>query len=251
MSSRATRLLTLVVLIFLAAAACAHASARAVIGSSWTGPSDRLQSIIDDTYGAGRINVQTDYLGAQPGSPDGIVWNSIKWTVLQVREVSGAAHRLDLGWYVERGNAQAPSITGHEDGPLFKRGGPADATLAFRNRPRDIGFYLRTADAGSGLGARVFFTNRAYNDAGPGGAGAIHEPLAGGDIQALVFDISQWTRPYTWLVCFEDHDSGAQPGPCCEGTDNDYADYVFEVRAQATTETSVTSFGFLKALYRE
>ena len=251
MSSRATRLLALVALIFLATAACAHASAQAVIGTSWLGPPGRLQSVIDATYGAGRINVQTDYLGAGPGEPDGIVWNSIKWTVLQVREVSGASHRMDLGWYVETGSVLPPSIIGQNAGPVFKRSGPSDVALAFRNRPRDIGFYLRTADAGSGLGARIFFTNRAFNDAGPGGAGALHDPLEGGDIQALVFDVSTWTRPFTWLVCFEDHDSGAQPGPCCNGTDNDYADYVFEVRAQATTETAAQSFGFLKALYRE
>ena len=251
MSSRATGLLTLVVLIFLAAATCAHASAQAVIGSSWSTPPERLQSLIDATYGAGRIDVLSDYLGARPGEPDGIVWNSIKWTVLQVREISGAAHRADFGWYLETGNAQPPPLGGQNAGPVFKRSGPPDVTLPFRSRPRDIGFFLRTADAGSGLGPRVFFTNRRFNDVGPGGTGALHDPFEGGDIQALVYDVSPWTRPYTWLVCFEDHDSGAQPGPCCNGTDNDYADYVFEVRAQATTEAGAQSFGFLKALYRE
>jgi len=251
MSSRATRLLTLVVLIFLAAVACANASPRAVFGESWSSPSARLQSLIDAAYGPGRINVQTDYLGAQPGDPEVIVWNSLKWTVLQVREISGTAHRPDFGWYLETGDAEPPRVDGYNDGPVFKRGGPESATIPFRNRPRDIGFYLRTADAGSGLGPRVFYSNRMYNDVGPGGAGGLHDPVSGGDIQALVFDVSAWTRPFTWLVCFEDHDSGAVPGPCCNGTDNDYADYVFEVRAQVTTPVSATTFGFLKALYRE
>jgi hypothetical protein len=69
MSSRATRLFSLVVLIFLAAAACAHASARAVIGSSWSTPAGRLQSLIDAAYGPGLINVQTDYFGARDAIP--------------------------------------------------------------------------------------------------------------------------------------------------------------------------------------
>ena len=251
MSSRATRLLALVVLIFLAAAACAHASARAVIGSSWLSPAGRLQSLIDATYGPGSIQVQTDYLGARDGDPEVIVWNSVKATAFQVREISGTAHRPDFGWYLESGDGAPPPIDGRDDGPLLKSGGPPGATLGFGRRPRQIGFYLRTADAGSGLGPRTFYSNRLYNDLGPGGVGALHEPFTGGDIQALVFDVSHWTRPNTWLVCFEDHDSGAVPGPCCSGTDNDYADYVFEVRAESTTGALAPSFGYLKALYRE
>jgi hypothetical protein len=249
MSSRATRLFTLVVLIFLAAAPCAYASARAVIGSSWLTPPGRLQSLIDATYGPGLINVPTDYFGARDGDPEVMVWNSVKATVVQVREISGIAHRPDFGWYLETGGNTPPPIDGHDDGPLLKSS--TSASLAFGRRPRQIGFYLRTADAGSGLGPRTFYSNRLYNDLGPGGAGALHEPFTGGDIQALVFDVSRWTRPNTWLVCFEDHDSGAIPGPCCDGTDNDYADYVFEVRAESTTDALAPSFGFLKALYRE
>src|SRR5262245_17177846 len=251
MSSRATRLLTLVVLIFLAAAACGYASSRAVIGSSWSSPAGKLQSLIDDTYGPGRINVQTDYLGANDDDDQVIVWNSIKATVVQVREISGTAHRPDFGWYLETGDGTPPVINGRDDGRLLKSGGPPNATLGFGRRPRQIGFYLRTADAGSGLGPRTFYSNRLYNDAGPGGIGAVHEPFIGGDIQALVFHVSRWTRPDTWLVCFEDRDSGAHPGPCCDGTDNDYADFVFEVRAQSTTPVNAPSFGFLKTLYRE
>jgi hypothetical protein len=251
MSSRATRLFTLVVLTFLAAAPCAYASARAVIGSSWLTPPGRLQSLIDATYGPGLINVPTDYFGARDGDPEVMVWNSIKATVVQVREISGTAHRPDFGWYLETGGNAPPPIDGHDDGPLLKSGGSTSASLAFGRRPRQIGFYLRTADAGSGLGPRTFYSNRLYNDLGPGGTGALHEPFIGGDIQALVFDVSRWTRPNTWLVCFEDHDSGAIPGPCCDGTDNDYADYVFEVRAESTTDALAPSFGFLKALYRE
>ena len=241
----------LVVLVFLATTASAHASARAVIGSSWSSPSGKLQSLIDATYGPGHINVQTDYFGAHDGDPEVIVWNSVKWTVLTVREISGTAHRPDFGWYLETGDGTPPAIDGRDDGPLLKAGGPPNGSLPFRRGPRQIGFYLRSADAGSGLGPRTFYSNRLLNDPGPGGIGPLHAPFTGGDIQALVFDVSAWSRPNTWLVCFEDHDSGAIPGPCCDGTDNDYADYVFEVRAESTTDALAPTFGFLKALYRD
>jgi hypothetical protein len=95
----------------------------------------------------------------------------------------------------------------------------------------------------------LFFTNRFYNDLGPDGSGAIHVPYDG-DVQALVFDISDYMGPNTWLVCFEDVDSGANPGPCCSTTDNDFNDFVFEVTAFGATPAQPVSFGALKTKYR-
>ena len=241
------------VLLILSAVTPAHAGARAVIGDSWSAPTNKLQSIIDATYGPGRIVVQTDYLGAQPGDPDQIVWTSSLWPIMQLREIAGTALRRDFGWYFEAGGENPPVIDGVGDAPVFRNWNSNQATTVFqfRHLGRNVGFYLHTADAGSGLGPRTFFTNRSFNDVGPGGAGPLHQPTAGGDIQALIFDVSTWTRPRTWLVCFESRDSGALPGACCETTDNDYADYVFEVRAEATTPTLAPSFGALKLLYRD
>ena len=253
MMTRSTRAFALLVLLFLASATLAHAGARALIGPAWNGPSDRLQRLVDATYGAGRINVNTDYLGAQPGDPDHITWLSAVWPILHVREISGTEHRYRFGWYIEAGSGLPPAIDGRDDGPVFKNAhAPSSTNIPLpRLRGRAIGFYLRTLDAGGGLGPRTFFTDRRFNDVGPGGAGALHEPREGGDIQALVFDVSTWTRPNTWLVCFESRDSGLDPGACCDGTDNDYADYVFEVRAEATTATLAPSFGSLKRIYRD
>ncbi len=253
MTTRRSRTIALHVLLFLALAGTAHGGARATIGTAWSGPPDKLQRIVDAAYGAGRIDVRTDYLGARPGDPDHIVWLSAMWPILQVREVAGAAHRADVGWYVDAGDGRAPAIDGRDDGPVFKNGrsGPSTTVLQPRVRGRSLGFYLRTDDVGGGRGPGIFFTDRRFNDVGPGGSGALHEPFEGGDIQALVFDVSPWTRPNTWLVCFEDRDSGALPSPCCDTTDNDYADYVFEVRAEATTPTLAPSFGSLKRIYRD
>ena len=253
MSRHATRLVALSILMAIAGPAAAIAGARTVIGDSWSVPRNKLQSIIDATYGPGHIDVQTDYLGAHPGDPDQIVWAISMAPIMMVREIAGAALRPDVGWYLETPDGQRPVIDGQEDAPVFRHAADDHATiiLQFGQRRRAVGFYLRTPDAGSGQGSRTLFTNRSFNDVGPGGAGALHEPAGGGDIQALVFDVSAWSRPQTWLVCFESRDSGAQPGPCCDTTDNDYADYVFEVRAEATTPTLAPSFGSLKALYRD
>jgi len=253
MSPLASRSFAFSILMSFAGIASAHAGALAVIGDSWSNPRQKLQSIIDATYGPGHVDVQTDYLGAHPGDPDQVTWAISTAPIMQVREIAGAPLRSGVGWYLETPDGQRPMIDGQEDAPIFMHSSDAHATivLPFGQRRRSVGFYVNTPDAGGGLGPRTFFTNRNFNDVGPDGAGALHEPAAGGDIQALVFDVSPWTRPLTWLVCFESRDSGAQPGPCCETTDNDYADYVFEVRAEATTPTHAPSFGSLKALYRD
>ena len=134
--------------------------------------------------------------------------------------------------------------------------GPAnDGSVAFVtfDRPaRKFGFYMNPNgpyDAHNAPEPEVFFSNRFYNDRGPNGSGALHAPLDG-DVQAIVFDVSPWTVPNTWLVCFEDLDSGANPSACCTGTDNDFNDSVFEVHALGATPTVPLSFGQLKLRYR-
>ena len=69
-------------------------------------------------------------------------------------------------------------------------------------------------------------------------------------MQALIYDISRITEPNTWLVCFEDLDSGANPGPIGQAqTDNDFNDFIFEVKAYGATPVQSLSFGGLKAKY--
>ena len=122
------------------------------------------------------------------------------------------------------------------DGVVFD--GPAGPgthqIISFTSPDTKFGFYLNPNGTGDGYNApepEKFWTNRFYNDLGPTGSGALHPPTDG-DVQALVFDISKLVgQDNTWLVCFEDMDSGANPGPCCTPTDNDYNDLVFEVTA--------------------
>ena len=228
----------------------AHAVVPVVFGTSWDGPTNSLQHIVDGLYGPGHITVTTDYLGAKPGDPDPWFWFGDHFSAMLVREVAGNADNNILGWYVEDGNK--PVIDGVDDGVVFD--GPASegasSMIVFNHPMTRFGFYLNPNGHGDAINApepEMFFTNRFYNDLGPNGV-AIHAPFDG-DVQALVFDISQWTHPNTWLVCFEDLDSGANPGPCCYPTDNDFNDLVFEVTAFGATPTVPLTMGALKTKY--
>jgi len=233
------------------AASPAHAIVPVVFGTSWDGPGNSLQDILDSEYGPGAITVTTDYIGAHVGDPDPFYWTGLGFTDYLVREISGYAHSNVLGWYKETG--VMPVIDSVDDGIVFNGpdGSGASALISFGGVSTPFGFYLNPNGPGAATNApepELFFSNRLFNDLGPSGAGAIHAPFDG-DVQFLVFDISSLTHPYTWLVCVEDLDYGANPGPCCETTDNDYNDLVFEVQVlpplpvTAATWTSVKRLG--------
>jgi len=222
-----------------------------VFGTSWDGPTKTLQSIIDTRYGPGHINVVADNLCAHAVDIDPWFWVGDHFTAYMVKEVAGNATRNTLCWYEE--NGVKPTFPGGGivfDGPS---GAGASAVIAFSRPMMKFGFML---DPNGALGTvnapqgELFFTNRFYNDIGPNGTGALHEPRDG-DVQALVFDLSGCGEPNTWLVCFEDLDSGAMPGPQGSAqTDNDFNDMVFEVTALGATPVKTVSFGALKEQYR-
>ena len=223
-----------------------------VFGSSWDGASNDLQHIVDARYGAGAITVTTDYIGAHPGDADPFGWKDLQFDALLVKEIAGNADRNTLGWYKETGSA--PVIDGTDDGVVFD--GPASAgaaQLVVFPTPTPFGLYLNPNgpdDATNAPEPEKFYTNRRFNDLGPDGSGALHEPFDG-DVQALVFDLSGVLHePNVWLVAFEDLDSGANPGPCCSTTDNDFNDLVLEVHAIGATPAGYTTFGRIKAMYR-
>lgn len=239
----------------LALLACASAPAGATVpvlfGTTWDDPPVPLQRIVDALYGPGKINVTTDYIGAHPGDPDPWFWVASEFKALMIREVNSVAANDVLGWYVENGTK--PVVDGVDDGIVFSGAPTAGQTswVAFSG-PTKFGFYLGPNAGLAATGTQqpvTYFTNRMYNDPGPQGTGAIHVPY-GGDMQALVFDVSAIVGPNTWLVCFEDHDSGANPGAAGSAqTDNDYNDLVFEVTALGATPAHTVSFGAIKAKY--
>ncbi len=254
MTLRGIRVFALAAIIAIANPLPASAGVAVSFGTSWDGPGNSLQSIIDARYGAGRIDVVHDYLGAKATDPDPFFWVDRGFSALLIREIAGNANRNVVGWYLEPKNGAPPVLDGVNDGVVFDGPSAAGATsiITFAQPAQRFGFYL---NPNGPLGAtnapepEVFFTDRLYNDAGPDGTGALHLPL-GGDVQAIVFDVSRFTNMSTWLVCFEDLDSGANPGPCCGTTDNDYNDFVFEVTALSVTPVRPLSFGGLKIKYR-
>jgi hypothetical protein len=223
-------------------------------GTSWDGPATTLQKIVDAEYGAGNINVTTDYIGAHPGDVDPWFWVDDKVSAFLIREVAGNHDRNTLGWYVENGSKPVLHNDGIHDGLIFD--GPASAGAStifmFPQPATRFGFYLNPNGPGDAVNApepELFFTDRLFNDLGPDGGGALHPPYDG-DVQALIFDVSRFVGTNTWLVCFEDLDSGANPGPCCSTTDNDFNDFVFEVTAWGATPVVPMTFGAVKAKYR-
>jgi Domain of unknown function (DUF4114) len=258
--TRHHRFLAVAVACLLAALATpAGAVVPVVFGTSWDGPTHTLQKIVDGLYGPGLLTVTTDYIGAHPGDLDPWFWVDNQFSALLITEVAGNADRNTLGWYTETAvNHPSPQPTLYNDnihdGVVFD--GPAGAgaskVVTFLHPMTKFGFYLNPNGPGNATNApepEKFWTNRFFNDLGPDGSGAVHAPYDG-DVQALVFDISKIVgQENTWLVCFEDLDSGAIPSACCTTTDNDYNDLVFEVTALGATPTLSTTFGQLKSRY--
>lgn len=237
----------------LAVPALAASPVPVQFGTSWDGPSQDLQHVVDAYLGApGLLNVQTDFVGAHAADLDPWFWVGNGIPLLLVTEVAGNRDFNTLGWYQETG-AQ-PTIDGINDGVIFggSSSAGASAMLTFPSGVTKFGFYLDTQHMVSTPGGnreQLFFTNRYHNDIGPSGYPATHAPFDG-DPQAIVFDVSQWKGPSTWLVCFEDRDSGLPLTACCDGTDNDFNDLVFQVMALGETPTRTVSFGAVKARYR-
>jgi len=139
-----------------------------------------------------------------------------------------------------------------DDGVVFTGPmGQGSSTVVNFPGAQPFGFYLNPKGTGNSINApepELFFSNRLFNDLGPDGSGAIHEPFDG-DVQMLVFDVSAFTEPYTWCVAVEDLDYGADPDPdCCYPTDNDFNDLVFEVTVIGAVPVQTVSFGKLKML---
>lgn len=230
----------------------AHA-VNVVFGTSWDGASNSLQNILNARYGVNNVHVQTspDYIGAGVGDPDPFIWTGLEFRSFLIREVAGHANTNILGWYIENGSV--PVINGVDDGVVFNGPqGPNTVTMiTLGPSGRPFGFYMNPNGTGNATNApepELFFTNRFFNDRGPNGT-AVHEPFDG-DVQALIFDVSSYTQPNTWVVCFEDLDSGPNPTPCCSQTDNDFNDMVFEVTVAHAVSVEQVAFSAFKSMYR-
>jgi hypothetical protein len=226
-----------------------------VFGTSWDGTS--LQSILDAEYGAGAIDVATQYEGFSVQDADPPYWEGhfIGGTI--VRELAGFQNTNAMGWYVETLSGR-PSIDGVDDGEVFAGSMPegTEVLVQFPLGVTRFGMYLNPNGSGDSRNApepEMFFTSRGYNDVGPDGSNAIHPPTDG-DPQCLIFNITHLRNGIpTYVLAWEDNDSGGAvtPGVTPQGTDNDFNDLVVEIRALSPVPAESASWGQVKALFKE
>jgi hypothetical protein len=262
-------------LLCLAALCLATAASAAPISITFGRDIKKLQQLVDRRYGKNRIDVTKDFVGAHPGDIDPWFWVGDRTGGLVAVNVLARNPNHDVvGWYLE-GGGQATLPDGGGvlfHGPLR----PSEVAMVSMPAPRVFfGFYIDATNARDddddngdettigGIGTQRFYTDRKLNECGPDGRGALHPPYDG-DVQALIFDVSRWAGGNTWLVCFEDKDTGGllldrgdrgsngrhDDDADGSGSDNDFNDVVFEVRANGATLVHNISFGALKVIYR-
>ncbi|MBK7369582.1 MAG: hypothetical protein IPJ04_17325 [Candidatus Eisenbacteria bacterium] len=74
----------------------AHATSPVPVqfGTTWDGPGQELQSVVDAYLGApGLINVQTDFVGAKAGDFDGWFWVGSSFPMLMITEIASMRTR--------------------------------------------------------------------------------------------------------------------------------------------------------------
>ncbi len=223
-------------------------------GSSWEGPAYELQVILDDYLGAGAIDVATDYEGYLPGDAVIPYWFDQMVDGILVTEIAGNRDTNVLGWHLED-ELGVPSIDGIDDGVILSgtEGAGFQVFVDF-GAPTKFGLWLDPNGPGDTNHApqpELFFANRFYNDIGSDGSGAVHAPFDG-DVQALIYNVSAIRGYPSYIVAWEDIDSGAPiQALCCSDTDNDYNDLVIEISAFSPVKTDVTSWGAVKGLFSD
>jgi len=240
-------------LLLAAAPAFASAPVPIVIGPSRDGSLQDLQKKVDHLLGPGRLNVHTDFIGAHAGDPDPWFWVNGGSHLVSVKLIDRKSPHATVGWYTDLGGASETDAAHAgvvlEDWRL--RG--SRTTLHLPAAVTRFGFYIDHQGGDDptdqGLSTR-YFTNRMLNDVGPQGRGAVHEPRDG-DVQALIFDVSRWMGPGTWLVACEYSDSGCEVGVSPDCRDNDFSDILFTVTAEGgVTAATCSTFARVKALFR-
>jgi hypothetical protein len=214
-----------------------------------------LQRLADARYGPGHVNVATDWYGCHAGESDPWLWQGEGIEARLVQNLGKGNQKVALGWYRETG-ARPHYPCG---GVLFDgkaRSGERTA-VGFPGVTR-LGFYFDPGADGhdaSDPDARMLFTNRLFNPpvvVAPGAA-----PNAG-DAQTLIFDVSPWSQPGTWLVWFPGRAGDEDDDHAAWSDDDDHGDcgrddgsgVALEVTILHATPALPSSFGGLKQRYR-
>lgn len=243
-----TRVWAALAMLSIAGVSLAASPLTLIVGSSRDGTFNDLQKKLDRHLGAGRINARADFIGARSGDPDPWYWINPNRSMV-VTLIDRESPLARIGWYAE--DHGAPRL----EGTIIEKASTRGDARALRlpSSVSRFGFYLCCSTPGKGGSspAREFtsYTNRLFNSPGPDGIGAQHAPYDG-DVQMLVYDISRWVGPQTWLIACETSDSGSNIGHGPDDSDNDYSDFIFTVSGVSTTPTAQTTFGRLKSRFR-
>ncbi len=218
-----------------------------------------LQRIADARYGPGHVNVATDFYGLHAGENDPWIWQGEGIQARLLENDARGHRRATLGWYRETGTRPLYPGGGVLFGAKAREGDRAVVGLPGVTR---LGFYYYPGtdrSVADDPNARMTFTNRLLNpstDAGPGAA-----PIAGGgSSSALIFDVSPWSAPGTWLVWFASPTAAADDDGSDWGDDDgdsggcghdDASGLALEVTILHATPAVATSFGGLKQRYRK
>src|SRR5262249_49628188 len=215
-------------------------------GPSRDGVLHDLQKVVDRFLGPGRLDVHTSYIGAHAGDPDPWMWNTVPGKAVVLTLIDKKYASGSVGWYKETG--RVPVIDGVDDGEVFARSrlSTLPVTLKLPNAVTRFGFYVAREPGMVAIDGEadsyLYCSNRMLNDIGPHGAGALHAPYDG-DVQMLVYDLSQLVGADTWLVACEYSDTGNVQGTGDGQSDDDYSDIVFMVSGVGVAPTLRTSIG--------
>jgi hypothetical protein len=235
------------------AVAPAAAEFQVTFGNSWDGIP--LQQILDDEYGVGALDAQTDSDGYLSGDADPPYWVDAGLNGVLIREIAGYASQNTLGWYRED-LAGPPIIDDFDDGVVFDGALAAGASesIVFPGGVTRFGFYLNPNGSGPSNNApepELFFTNRFYNDLGADGSGPPPHAPSDGDPQCLIYNVTHLNQGVpTYVLAWEDLDyGGVLTDTVSGGTDNDFNDLVIEISADSPVPAVASSWGKVKALY--
>jgi hypothetical protein len=241
--------------LLLALVVTTHASASSG-GSGSPCEMSSLQKQVDDLLGRGRVNVTRDWIGSRLGDPDPFTLSN-SGRDLSITLVNVDTPDLALGWYLENGSA--PTLDGVDDAVLLN-GLPRRGTELLFRVPLSVsrfGFYIASLedDDGDDEEAPVYYySNRLWNESLELG----DCPSIPVNARMLVFDVSRWKGPDTYLFAVErpknhsddSEDSDDSFAYNAREADYKYSNLLFLVSGVYVTGQRRVSFGQLKAIYR-
>jgi hypothetical protein len=206
----------------------------------------KLQEKVDECVGHKRVDVGRDFIGAHPGDPSAWSWTNNGLRGISLTLIASKSKVGGIGWYEDTGGT--PVLDGVRSGVcidgLRRRGIPM--LMRLPTSVRRFGLYATQTPEGKkhrNDPPSVLFTNNLYNSPN---TDSRHEPV-GNDKQVLVYDVSRWLGPSTWLVACPSPDRDDEPS---HEDDDDTSYLLFSVSGPSVTPVQTMSFGQVKALFR-